>query len=403
MRIACLMASISRSGGGVSESVRRLCQSLDSHPDTEIYVLGTRDEHTAQDAASWAPLPTHVFAVRGPCQFGYAPGMKEKLFELDVDLVLAHGLWMYPSVVALDWHRRTRRPFVINPHGMLDPWALNNSGWKKRLAGLLYENSCLRQAACLRALSSAEARSVRAYGLPNRICIVPHGIDLPGGNVIPPPWKERVETGRKTLLYLGRIHPKKGLSGLLRAWALLHHRGFSPIRDWDLVIAGWSQDHHESELKNLARQLGIAPGVHFVGPQFGDAKAAAYQRADAFVLPSLSEGLPVAVLEAWAQGLPVVMSPQCHLPEGFAVGAALRAAPETASLAQTLEALFSMTGTERTRMGGRGRRLVAARFDSFKVGTQMHDVCRWLLGQADAPDSLLADREEIQTHEPSLT
>src|SRR5476651_1830242 len=123
---------------------------------------------------------------------------------------MTHGLWMYPTMVALAWHQRTRRPFIINPHGMLDSWAINNSYWKKRIAGFFHENAGLRKAACLRALCPSEASSIRAYGLRNPICVIPNGMDLPGESVAsPPPWEGRVAVGRKILLYLGRIHPKK--------------------------------------------------------------------------------------------------------------------------------------------------------------------------------------------------
>jgi poly(glycerol-phosphate) alpha-glucosyltransferase len=403
MKIACLIASVSRKAGGLHESVRRLCQSLDSHPGTEVHVLGMADEYTRDDVSNWAPLPTHVFPVRGPRDFGYAPRLKEKLFELDADVLMTHGLWMYPTMVALAWHQRTRRPFIINPHGMLDSWAINNSYWKKRIAGFFNENAGLRKAACIRALCQSEASSIRAYGLRNPICVIPNGMDLSGESVTTSaPWGGKVAVGRKALLYLGRIHPKKGLRHLLRAWALLRKRRFTQTEDWDLVIAGWNQNGHEQELKNLAHRLGIAASVHFPGPQFAQAKTAAYHHADAFVLPSVSEGLPMVVLEAWSHQLPVVMTPQCHLPEGFEAGAAICTEPEVASIVETLEILFSMDQADRKRMGYRGHQLVAERFGWSKIGTQMHEVCQWLLGEANRPDCLLTEKTNSPIHEPSL-
>ena len=160
-------------------------------------------------------------------------------------------------------------------------------------------------------------------------------------------------------MYLGRIHPKKGLVNLLRAWASVarpQSSDFCPLSsDWTLTIAGWDQGGHEAELKRLATELEIpwrdcreAPSplrgeggrkpdevdfsisafqrfsVFFLGPLFGAEKAAAYRSCDAFILPSFSEGLPMVVLEAWAYGKPVLMTPECNLPEGFAVSAAIR-------------------------------------------------------------------------------
>src|SRR5437868_1254923 len=121
--------------------------------------------------------------------------------------------WM--TVGSQRWHRQTGRPYVVHSHGMLEPWALRNAMWKKRVAALLYENQHLRGAACLRALSEAEAQSIRSYGLRNPICVIPNGVDLPDLNESNP---RTQSANQKTLLYLGRLHPKKNISNLIRAW-----------------------------------------------------------------------------------------------------------------------------------------------------------------------------------------
>ena len=392
MKMACLLSSVSRNAGGLHESVRRLAQSLQCSAETDVHVLSLRDEHTDEDLASWAPLSTSVFPVQGPWQFGYAPQLKRALFELDADIVQVHGLWMYPSVAASAWHRRTRRPFIVNPHGMLDEWAVNNSRWKKRLAGFLYENPTLRKASCIRALCQAEAKAVRAYGLNNPICVIPNGIDLPAEPVTtPPPWAGKIEPGRKVLFYLGRLHPKKGLPNLLRAWADVCQRHVRQSEQWDLAIAGWSQSGHEEELQELAKQKGIASRVHFLGAQFGPAKASAYHHADAFVLPSFSEGLPMVVLEAWAHGVPVLITPECNLPEGFAADAAIRIETGVKQMAAGLEKLFSMSRADRQAMGARGYQLAAKQFAWSQIASDVRATCNWVLGGGDKPSCVLTE------------
>jgi len=101
---------------------------------------------------------------------------------------------------------------------MLESWALRNAGWKKRFAALLYEDRHLRGAACLRALCEAEAQSIRAYGMRNPICVIPNAVDLPDLSEPPKPQALAFAEGRKILLYLGRLHPKKNLANLIRAW-----------------------------------------------------------------------------------------------------------------------------------------------------------------------------------------
>jgi glycosyltransferase involved in cell wall biosynthesis len=404
--------------------------------------------------------------------FGYAPGLAD-LLDADVNLAYAATLWKYPSWAVLNWQKKTRKPVVVAPHGSLDAWALNNSRWKKRVAAWLFKDEQLRGATCFRALCAAEADAIRAYGLRQRIEVVPNGVELP----------EKLTTedtqsteGRNRLLFLGRIHPKKGLVGALRAWAEIRNSPFA-IRDsagWQFVIAGWDQGGHEAELKNLCGELGLRfkeanlttedtterlggremeqpkvgpkgegvgtteskctemeaglrlaghagaadsenlrlnfyklkteraldiqgglrpengssrrltlPDVDvvFFGPAFGEDKEALLWSAEAFILPSFSEGLPMSVLEAWAYGLPVLMTPECNLPEGFASGAALEIRSGEGSFQDGMRTLLEMTDQERAAMGLRGRRLVEERFTWPKVAAQMRRLYEELLGR----------------------
>nr|WP_281358175.1 glycosyltransferase [Allochromatium humboldtianum] len=220
----------------------------------------------------------------------------------------------------------------------------------------------------------------------NPICIIPSGIDkAPNTPVDPPSWQKDISLEKKVLLYLGRLHPKKGLSNLLHAWSMVNQKQHS-ASNWQLVVAGWNQGGHEDDLKLLARQQYVENSVSFVGPQFEAAKQASYRRADAFILPSLSEGLPMVILEAWAYSLPVLMTPKCNLPEGFQVQAALQIEAEPESIAQGLATLFAMTDEERMAMGQRGQMLVNERFTWSSIATQMLSVYRWVLGQGPMPD-----------------
>jgi poly(glycerol-phosphate) alpha-glucosyltransferase len=185
------------------------------------------------------------------------------------------------------------------------------------------------------------------------------------------------------LLFLGRLHPKKGLRDLIAAWAIEQKATDAP---WTLVIAGWDQGGHRAELEALVSSLNTGSTVFFVGPQHGNDKNAILHRSDAFVLPSLSEGLPMAVLEAWAHRLPVLMTPQCNLPEGFACEAALPMNPDVNAIREALRTLFGMSQSELAQMGARGRSLVEDRFSWDKIATEMSAVYDWVLGGGSAPD-----------------
>jgi glycosyltransferase involved in cell wall biosynthesis len=262
---------------------------------------------------------------------------------------------------------------------------MKHSRWKKQTARWLYEDRHLRRAACLHAVSPAEARAMRAVGLANPMCVIPNAVDLPDDTSDDmPAWSSSVPEGDRVLLYLGRIHPKKNLTGLLRGWS----RAAGELDEWRLVIAGWDQDGHEDALRRLV-QTEQVPRVHFVGPQFGRERAASLRRAHAFVLASHSEGLPLAILEAWAHRLPVVMTEECNLPEGFAVGAALCVGQAPDSIAEGLLALGRRTDAERRSMACAGRSLVERKFSWPLIASQFLAVYRWMLGEGGRPDHVV--------------
>ena len=191
-------------------------------------------------------------------------------------------------------------------------------------------------------------------------------------------------------VYIGRLNRKKGVHFLLDGWARALRAG-SAGYDWRLAIAGWDQYGYEAQLKTQASGLGIDATVCFPGPVFGQAKAGAFARASAFVLPSTSEGLPTVVLEAWASGLPVLMTPQCNIPEGFAAGAALRVETRADDIARGLEELFSMTDAQRRDMGTAGHRLIEEKFTWSKVARDMKAVYEWILGGGSPPPCVRFD------------
>ena len=382
MKALCITDWVSRTNGGIFEAERRLQQLLHTQENVDIKVIGLCDAMTDADLAAWSPLAPTACAVRGPAGFGYAPGLAPALAGFGADLAYIAGLWKYPMLAAHRWSRANRKPTIIAPHGMLEPWAVRHSGAKKKIAGWLFQNEQLRNAACLRALCPPEVESFRAYGLKNPVAIVPNGVDLPPLDATAPPRPAKFPAGRKVLLYLGRIHDKKGLEPLLTAWVKTSKEG----RDWILAIAGWDQGGHEAQLKRQATELGLT-NVLFLGPQFGVDKAACYAACDAFILPSFSEGLPMVVLEAWAYSKPVLMTPACNLPEGFAAAAAYRIAePSAGHIAASLHALFQLTPDHLRAAGRNGRALAERKFDWRAVAAQMATVYKWVLGGGSKPD-----------------
>lgn len=424
MKLAVATLSVSREAGGLFESVRFSSHAL-REDGVDVHVVALRDDFTREDFPNWKPICPEVVEFFGPRQLLFAPGFRRKLSAIEPDVMHTHGLWQPSSYAVLHHHRKSGVPHVVSPRGMLDSWALANSGWKKRLAGAFFENAHLREAACLHALCESEAVAMRSHGLRNPIAMIPNGVVLPGAASCSVPLGD---VGSKTLLFLGRLHPKKGLPEALRAWSQVMKGGAT---GWRFVIAGWDQGGHEAELKRLCaglgvrfaeisadelvnnRQLNVENAVAFVGPVFGGVKGRLLEMADAFILPSLSEGLPMSVLEAWAYGLPVLMTEECHLPEGFAAGAAVRiclggagdkgretsdeggtgvgfvSAHDGCGVTRGMRELMAMSDEGRAMMGRRGRALVEERFTWPKVAGQMRAVYEWVLGMGAKPECVL--------------
>ncbi|PYJ88521.1 MAG: glycosyl transferase family 1 [Verrucomicrobia bacterium] len=363
MRVGFLVSSVSREAGGLFQSVRGLARAVMSE-DVNASAFGISDPNSALDVLNWQPASVRTFETQFRA-WGYSNQLVPALVAADLDILSTHGLWKYCSVASRRWHGRTARPYIVHPHGMLEPWALQNAGLKKRIAALLYENQHLRGAACFRALCEPEAQSIRAYGMRNPICVIPNGVDLPtrfqdSGFGVQDSELMRFAGGRKVLLYLGRLHPKK-----------------------NLAKAGY-----ERELKKLTSDYGLSASIRFLGPLFGQNKDAAFHACDAFVLPSLSEGLPMTVLEAWAHAKPVLMTPECNLPEGFAAGAALQIGTALEEIATGLRQLTEMSDDDRTAMGERGRTLVSTKFSWPQIGEQMRCVYEWVLGGGATPQTV---------------
>ena len=257
---------------------------------------------------------------------------------------------------------------------------------EKTCGGLVVETRNLHTADCLHALCATEAESCRKYGLRNPIAIIPNGVDLEGL----PPEHEPVDLlreypelrGRQLLLFLSRVHPKKGLPDLLCAWVKVKAQD----KNWSLLVVGPDELEHESELRELAAQLGISRHIHFMGPAYGSMKRQLLAAADAFILPSFSEGFSMAVLEAAAAGLPVLLTKECNFPELAAAGAAIEVPTGRTGVLDGLEKFLQLSETQRKLMGSRGFELVKHSYTWPAVAAEMMRVYDWLAKTGPKPD-----------------
>jgi poly(glycerol-phosphate) alpha-glucosyltransferase len=355
---------------------------------TSVTVYGVHDE--AFDPETWRGIKVKVFTAWPPRRFAIVPALGSALRSGRHDIVHQHGLWLYPSIAVDHCRKVTGRATVISPHGMLEPWAIGHAALKKRLARALFEDSNLRGARALHALNAAEAQALRSLGIDAPIAIIPNSVEirLPA-NLPRPPF---MSDERNVLLFLGRLHRKKGLDALIDAWARTVGGRPEVGRRWQLVVAGWDDGGYRPILERLVTEAGLSSHVTLTGPLYGDEKLAALAHARAFILPSRSEGSPMAVLEAWSWGLPVFITHACNFPEAFAVGAAIEIEAEGAALAATLKQMLNVDQLATLRqIGAQGQAWASKRFSAQNNAQSMIDLYRWVAGYAPRPEGILLE------------
>ena len=402
LRIVHLTDSISRLAGGLFESVRHLSQSVHAVGGTNLSVLALADSRSAEDAPPWDPIPTRVYEVLGPAAFGYAPELLPNLLAQNAALLHVHGLWKYPSMAANHWHRKLRRPYIVSPHGMLEPWALKQSRAKKRIALWLYQGACLRNATCLRATSEMEMERIRAAGFRNPVALIPNGVEMP------PAWAVRSSppagVGRdgklyaslRTALFLSRLHPKKGLLNLIEAWSRLSKETAAGSRargllteGWRLVIVGPDEGKHLARVRHAVHLAGLERCVEFHGEAWGDARWQFYRDADLFVLPTYSENFGLVIAEALACRIPVITTraaPWEHL-ESHKCGWWIETG--VAPLITALRQALATAPLELYAMGERGRDLVTKLYAWEPIGLRMAETYRWMAADGPKPDCVV--------------
>lgn len=305
------------------------------------------------------------------------------------DVVHVHGIWTSHAVATVRLARRHRKPLVVSAHGMLDEWALGQKRWKKVPYAAIVERRNLRAADCLRALTSVEADSYRAFGLRNPIAIVPNGVSIPE-HVDANAFLDRYPhlRGQRLLLFVGRLHPKKGVDLLVDAWRQICAR----FPDVHLVLAG--PDEGGLKLAGLERDR-IDPGARITvtGLLCAEQKWALLASGSVFALPSFSEGLSMAVLEALAAGLPVVMTRGCNFREAEHLESTFMTEPAVRTLRESLESVLLRPAGELRSRGAAGARFVRSHYSWRSVGDRMADTYDWLRrGRApfDVPPFVLA-------------
>ncbi len=356
LHIVHVVGSADRSGAGVAASVCELCSAISGQARVTL-VAGT-------DGGPRYPVADRVrqlLCPKSPWMGRYrrfAATLNQALAE-GADLVHVHGLWMPEMHLACRAARKRNIPYLISAHGMLMPWAFQYKQWKKFLPWRCYQQSDLRRAAAVVANSASEASAIRAFGFPNETLTIPHGIHLPHRELL------RNGIAPRQVVFLGRLHPIKGLMNLVDAWALVRPAG------WQLVLAGPDEGGFQSILMDRIQQHKITESVSFAGALDDAHKWVLLQRADLAVLPSFTENFGLVVLEALACGVPVITTKGTPWAAVVERGCGWWVDVGVPSLAAVLREATGLSDQARQQMGRCGYELVRDAFTWDRVAREI--------------------------------
>ena len=374
MKVLFYISSLSLKGGGPSRSVPMMAKGL-----AEAGLDVTLATHISED------MNTHALDGVGVKLITFKNGEERMSFEAILsrekfDIVQLQSLW------SLDYHqlaklcRKHHIPYLITPRGMLEPWSLQQSALKKKIAMSLYQKRDLNKAACIYTTAEMEARNVHNLGIKTPCSVIPNGIETDGY-----PCRASIGNVKKQVLFLSRIHVKKGIELLIDAWKNL----VVDYPDWKVKIVGNGEERYIASLKTKISDLELQDSIEILPPVFGQAKVDLYQSSALFVLPSYSENFGMVIAEAMSCGVPVVTSE--FTPWEFLnrekAGWSIKLNEE--SLVTTLREAIEMSSEERYQMGQNGAMLVREMYDYRSVTQKTIQLYNWLLLVGKQPNFVI--------------
>jgi glycosyltransferase involved in cell wall biosynthesis len=380
MKILIVIPALGSIYGGTTQSAIALAQSL-GNQGLEVDIVTT----TANGSVS-LNVPTHTWIMDKSYRIKYFPywgfidykislSLTWWLFQhvIDYDLVHTNAVFSYP-VLPAHWACQIYRvPYIMTPHGMLEPWALAYKATKKRFYFALLEKPALQSASAIQMLASSEAKQLEGLNLKTPLVVVPNGIHKQDFEVLPNPelfYQEFPNTRNQILiLFLGRIDPKKGLDLLATAFAKV----LQQFPQTHLVIAGPDNIGFSKTAENYFAKTGCLNAVTFTGMLTGTIKLALLAAANIYVAPSYSEGFSMSVLEGMASALPCVITTGCNFPEAATANAAFVVDIDADKIANSL--IDCLSNPEQAKaMGDRARQFVFEKYTWDKVASQMQSI-----------------------------
>ena len=368
MRIVHVVVSLDPNQGGLPAVATRLAsaQAADGHDVSLVCHESPGREQAVNDSLRTIPGKDRVKIVNVPAEVKFGLLVPKATHEVlrrelaGANVAHLHGLWEALVRAASIEARRLRVPYILTPHGMLDPWSLRQRALKKKIALLLTYRKMINSAARMHLLNDDEARLIEPLRFKPQVRVIANGVFLEEIEPLPSKGSFRAKRpelgGDPFVLFLSRLHYKKGLDYLADAFAKLGAKR----RNVRLVVAG-PDGGAQADFEQRIKAAGIADRVHIVGPLWGPEKFAAMVDAACFCLPSRQEGFSMAITESLACGTPAVVSEACHFPEVATAGAGEVVDLNADQVAAALERVLA-DEPHRIEMGRKGRALVLSKY-----------------------------------------
>jgi glycosyltransferase involved in cell wall biosynthesis len=354
MRAVLTVASFSAEYGGPALSVARLGTALAS--------LGLEVGLWAPDGSARSSAVVDFAVGEGANVARLGGSFPEAVRDFGaIDILHDNGIWLPYNHLVARYARKNGISRVVSTHGMLEPWALQFRSLKKRVALFSYQRRDLQTAQIIHATAPEEAANISRLDIGVPVEVVPNGVDLPKLTAQPGSTRQKP----LTMLFMSRVHPKKGLPLLIEALSRIE------AGNWRLIIAGPDELGHTGELDLLIRRLKLQNMVSIVGPVWGHEKDRLFSEADLFVLPTYSENFAIVIAEALAYEVPVLTTTGAPWRMLQDEGCGWWVEPTVDELTNALTAALATTSELRRKMGKAGRALVSARFSWTKIAAEM--------------------------------
>lgn len=385
-KVLHFITSISLKGGGPSRSVPMLVKGL-AEENVDITLMTFRSDDMNTHALEGTSAKLKVLE-----EGATAKEIEEFILAEKFDLIQMQSIWAKSYHQVAQIARKHNIPYLITPRGMLEPWSLSQKKWKKKIALMLYQMNDLQKAACIFTTAEMEAQHVRELGVKVPMSVIPNGIETDGYAC-----RTSMEGVKKQILFLSRVHVKKGIELLIDAFAHLH-KDFS---EWSVVIVGNGETDYIESLKQKVKSLKLENCINILPPVFGDAKTKLYQQSSLFCLPSYSENFGMVIAEAMSCGVPTITTNgtpwQLLNGDYTTMGASLDMLGDdqrtgwcielsVENLEKTLREAMSIDPVALYKMGQRGSRMINENFNYRSVAKKTRRLYEWIVNGGQEPE-----------------